>query len=794
MKFTLSWLKTYLNTDATTAQIALALNNVGLEVESVLDAAAALADFKVAQIVEATQHPNADRLRVCKVDTGSEIIQVVCGAPNARAGLKTVLGRPGMVVPANGMVLKLSEIRGVKSEGMLCSVEELGIGGASEGIMELPENAPVGAPFAPIIGLDDPVFDIAITPNRSDCFGVLGIARDLAAAGLGELIAPNKAKIAPKITNTIALKVDVPQPNWCPLFSGRLITGVKNGPSPQWLQDRLTSVGLRPISALVDITNFFTIDRCRPLHVFDADKIAGNLTIRAAHEGEVLEALDGKPYTLAPNMCVIADDAGIQSLAGIIGGMATGCTEGTVNVFVESALWDTYNIAKTGRALGIHSDARQRFERGVDPKSTFDGLDAATQMILDICGGQASELVKIGNYPDDDRLIIFPTSEVKRLTGVNMPEFEMKMTLQALGFYIGNINSDEWRIAPPSWRPDIGGKADLVEEIIRIVGLDRVAATPFPRLPIINKPVLTLRQTRMRIARRTLAAQGYHEAVTWSFISQPEAELFNGNVAELTLENPISSELSVMRPNLLAGLLGTIARNQARGFMDAAVMEVGSVFLGRTPEDQKTFAASISLGQPQGRHWADKGDVADVYRIKEQAYAMLAALGFNAETAQLSTQNLPAHFHPGRSAALKLGKTTIGYFGEIHPSIAQHYDIAGRPIALEFDLEAIPAPRKKPTKARAKLQLNPLQAITRDFAFMVGADVKAGDVQRAVQKADAHITNVRLFDVYSGKGKISLGLEVTLQPQDKTFTQAEIEAMSAAIVSAAAGVGAMLGG
>lgn len=804
MKFTLSWLQQHITFfpakgGKTILEILCeTLNNVGLEVEGVEDRATALKDFTVAEIVEATQHPNADRLRVCKVNTGSEMLQVVCGAPNARAGIKVVLARPGMAVPSNGMVLKLSEIRGVQSQGMLCSLEELNLAEASEGILELPAHFEFGKPFAPQMGLDDPVIDIAITPNRPDCFGIQGIARDLAAAGIGEFKHKKIEPVVGKFPSPVQLQFGIREPEWCPLFAGRLIKGVKNGPSPEWLQKQLKAVGLRPISALVDITNFMTIDRCRPLHVFDADKIKGKLTIRAAHKDETIKALDGKTYTLNPHMCVIADDAGVQSLAGIMGGEASGCTEETVNVFVESALWDEYNIAKTGRALGIHSDARQRFERGVDPQFTIEGLEMATQMILELCGGEASEVVHIGEMPENERMVVFPITEVKRLTGVDMPPFEMKLVLQALGFYVGSVNSDEWRIAVPSWRPDVHGKADIVEEIIRILGLARVEAIPFPRLPIINDPVLTLKQHRVRRARRTLTSRGYNEAVTWSFISESEAKAFDGNIAELTLENPISQELSVMRPSLLPGLLSSIARNQNRGFDDLAFTEIGHVFKNRAPEGQKTYATAIRVGLvSQARHWAEKPQEADFYAIKEDLWAMLEGLGFTPENAQLSTENLPDYFHPGRSVALKLGKVVIGYCGEIHPAIVKQFDVKGRPVALEIDLEAIPAPKKKLTKSRLPLELNPLQSISRDFAFIVEPQVKGGDLLRAVQKAEpAHITGVRLFDVYEGKGmegKKSLALEVTLQPKDKSFTDVEIEAISEKIVkAAAAGVGAVL--
>ncbi|MDU6324397.1 phenylalanine--tRNA ligase subunit beta, partial [Bradyrhizobium sp.] len=595
MKFTLSWLKDHLDTDESVETLANKLTMIGLEVEHLEDKAKLLAPYKIARVVSAEQHPNADRLRVCMVDTGDggAPVQVVCGAPNARAGLISVFSPPGTYIPGKNITLSVGTIRGVESRGMLCSAAELQISDDHDGIMELPADAPIGKPYAEWAGLGDPQFEINLTPNRQDCTGVHGIARDLAAADMGKL---NDPAIKPiKGEFPCPVKVAVEDERLCPGFALRLVRGVKNGPSPAWLQQRLTSIGLRPINALVDITNYMTFDRARPLHVFDANKVKGNLVVRRARDGETLLALDGRTYTLDNSMCVIADDAGVESLAGIMGGEASGCDETTTDVLIESALWNEINIAQTGRKLGINSDARYRFERGVDPAFMVPGLELATKLVLELCGGTPSENVVLGNRFGDDRIIDFPLTEVKRLAGIEVSLTEMRRILTHLGFVVAGAGPVV-KVAVPSWRSDVHGKADIVEEIVRMVGVDKVPMTPFERGDAPRKPVLTPLQLRTRRAKRALAARGMVEAVTWSFISKPAAELFGGGKAELALANPIAADLSDMRPSLLPGLIATVQANADRGFGDAAIFEVGQVFKGDRPEDQFVAASGIRRG------------------------------------------------------------------------------------------------------------------------------------------------------------------------------------------------------
>ena len=585
MKFTLSWLKEHLDTDEPLEKLADKLTMIGLEVEQIEDKAKALAPFSIARVISAEQHPNADRLRVCMVDTGAKNeqglgapVQVVCGAPNARAGLISVFSPPGTFIPGKNITLGVGTIRGVESRGMLCSAAELQISEDHDGIMELPADAPIGAPYAQWAGLGDPVIEINLTPNRQDCTGVHGIARDLSAADMGKFRDPGIKPIKGEFPCPV--KVTVEDATLCPGFALRLVRGVKNGPSPEWLQKRLTSIGLRPINALVDITNFMTYDRARPLHVFDAKKVTGNLTVRRARDGESLLALDGRTYTLDPGICVIADEHGVESLAGIMGGEASGCDENTTDVLIESALWNEINIAQTGRKLGVNSDARYRFERGVDPAFMVPGLELATKLVMELCGGTPSENVVVGNPFGEDRVIDFPLSEVKRLAGIEVPLVEMKRILGHLGFMVAG-SGPVVKIAVPSWRTDVGGKADIVEEIVRIVGVDKVPMTPFERGDAPRKPVLTTIQLRTRRAKRALAARGMVEAVTWSFIAKPAAELFGGGQAELALANPIASDLSDMRPSLLPGLIAAAQANANRGSSDVALFEVGQVFRGR---------------------------------------------------------------------------------------------------------------------------------------------------------------------------------------------------------------------
>src|SRR5919112_1658344 len=655
MKFTLSWLKDHLETSASFDEIVETLTRIGLEVEGVEDKAKALAPYKVASVVSAEQHPNADRLRVCMVDTGEGApIQVVCGAPNARTGMKSVFASPGTYIPGKNITLGVGTIRGVESAGMLCSAAELEISDDHDGIIDLADDAPVGQPYAAYAGLDDPVIEINLTPNRPDCTSVHGIARDLAAAGLGTL----KGDAVPAFRGEgacpvgVTLAFDEGDAHLCPMFALRLVRGVRNGPSPEWMQRRLTAIGLRPINALVDITNYVTFDRGRPLHVFDAAKVTGALTVRRARDGEELQALDGRTYKLDPSMVVIADENGPESIAGIMGGEHSGCDESTTDVLIESALWDPLNIAQSGRKLGIVTDARYRFERGVDPAFTVPGLELATRMVMDLCGGEPSERIVAGEVPTAQRSVAFPWSETKRLSGLDLPRPEMKGTLEKLGFRIAR-DGDTAEVGVPSWRPDVEGKADLVEEVVRIAGLDRVPSTPMTRIEAsVAKPVLTLMQKRTRLAKRLLAARGLVEAVTWSFIAKDEAVLFGGGDERLALANPIASDLSDMRPSLLPGLIKAAQRNADRSFADVALFEVGQCFASDEPAGQTMKAAVVRRGTARaegvGRHW-DGGAVAvDTFDAKADALALLVALGVSTGGMQ-TVPGGPAWFHPGRS-------------------------------------------------------------------------------------------------------------------------------------------------
>lgn len=798
MKFTLSWLKQHLATTADLDSVVATLTKIGLEVEHVHDPAALLKDFVIAAIIEARPHPNADRLRVCMVDTGAGApIQVVCGAANARTGLKSVFAAPGTYIPAKKLTLGKGVIRGVESLGMLCSGAELEISTNHDGIIELVEDAPVGAPYAQWAGLDDPVIDINLTPNRPDAMGVFGIARDLAAAGLGRLIEHPIAPVPGQFPCPIAVALDFSEADahLAPAFAMRLVRGVRNGPSPDWLKNRLLSIGLRPINTLVDITNFLAFDRARPLHVFDANKIAGNLSVRRAHAGETLQALDGRTYRLDENIVVIADDNGVESLAGIIGGEASGCAETTTDVLIESALWDPANIARSGRQLGIVSDARYRFERGVDPGFCLPGLEYATELILELCGGTPSDIALAGAIPEAKPGFVFPWSEVQRLTGLALSTSEMAAILEQLGFSLGRMpgNSNLVMLKAPSWRPDIAGKADIVEEIVRIAGLDKIAAQPLPREETrILAPVLNLMQRRTRSAKRALAANGLVEAVTWSFLSHDQATLFGGGGADLVLVNPIAAELSDMRPSLLPGLIAAAQRNADRGFGDLALFEVGQIFKGADPADQKTAAGGIRRAAARlagpGRHWATGSATVDIFDAKADAFALLNALGVPLGGLQIAATG-PSWFHPGRCGTLQFGpKAIIGHFGEIDPRMLDALDVAGPIVGFELLLNDIPAPKSKPTKTKPKLELSEFMPLERDFAFIVDRAVKAADLLKAAQAADKLlVTQVTLFDVYEGKGipegKKSIAIGVTLQPREKTLTDAEIDAVAGKIVA-----------
>lgn len=795
MKFTLSWLKDHLETEASLDTIVTTLTMIGLEVEGVTDASAALAPFVIARVISAEQHPNADRLRVCMVDPGTgDPIQVVCGAPNARTGLIGVFAPPGTHVPGTGVDLKVGEIRGVESHGMLLSERELGLSDEHSGIIDLPADTPVGTPYATWAGLDDPVIEIAITPNRADCLGVSGVARDLAAAGLGTLKDAPIAAVAGNGPCPVSVTLSFPEGNpICPAFAMRKVSGLTNGPSPDWLRRRLIAIGLRPINALVDITNFLTYDRNRPLHVFDAAEVHGDLSVRRARAGETLLALDGRTYTFDDTMCVIADENGIESIGGVMGGEETGCSEDTTEVLIESALWDPLAIARTGRALNIVSDARFRFERGIDPAFTLCGLELATQMVLDLCGGTASDVVLAGEIPADRKTIAFPVAEVKRLSGLTVPHERIVAILTSLGFEVAG-SGDVLDVTAPSWRADVEGKADLVEEVIRIVGVDEIPSQPMPRLSPVSRKVLTPMQVRTRQARRTLAARGFVEALTWSFVSRPHAEAFGGGKPELALANPIASDLSDMRPSQVPGLVRALQKNADRGMPDQPLFEVGQVFLGDRPDDQKTAATGLRRGTAKpagaGRHWSGNSGPVDVFDAKADALAVLAAIGTPSERVQIS-RDAPSWMHPGRSGTLRLGPIVLGHFGELHPKVLELLDADSPVAAFEIHLDAVPPAKQKPTKVKPAIAISDLMPVARDFAFVVDEAVEAADLVKAARGSDKTlISGVDVFDVYRGTGieagKKSVAIEITLQPRDQTLTDEQIDAVGAKVVAAVA--------
>jgi phenylalanyl-tRNA synthetase beta chain len=790
MKFTLSWLKEHLATTAPAAEIAERLTMIGHELERLVDRAAGLRDFIVGAVVACEPHPNADKLQVCVVDTGSRRLQVVCGAPNARVGIKGVFAPVGTTIPATGTVLKAAAIRGVESAGMLLSEREMGLSDAHAGIVELPAAALTGAPVAAVLGLDDPLFDVAVTPNRADCLGVRGLARDLAAAGLGTLkpLAPPAVhgRFAAPIGVTLAFEAAAAAA--CPHFVGRLIRGVTNGESPAWLKDRLAAVGLRPISALVDVTNYLTLDVCRPLHVFDADKLEGSLVVRLARPGERLAALDGTTYALTPEMTVIADQRGPQALGGVIGGSDTGCGTGTTSVFLESALFDPVRTATTGRRLNILSDARFRFERGIDPAFLIDGLELATRLILDLCGGEASAIVIAGAPPPPPPPIAFRPARVAALTGAAVEPGDQARILADLGFAVDRADAAAWRVTPPTWRADVSAEACVVEEVVRIAGYDRIPVTQLDRPALLPEPVLTAGQRRRALARRSLAAGGLMEAVTFSFLAPSAAAAFGGGDPSLALENPISAELAVMRPSLLPNLLAALGRNADRGLRDMALFEIGPQYRGTRPDDQTTVAAGVRAGRAAGRHWAERGRPVDAYDAKGDALALLAALGQATDKLQLAAGAAPAWYHPGRSAVLRLGPALVlAAFGEIHPGIALAFGVKGPAVGFEVFIDRLPERRQQGTQ-RPPAVLPPLQPVERDFAFVVAAEVPAALLLRAAEGADPLVAGVLLFDVFTGEavgaGRKSLAITVSLQPAERTLTDADIEAVSARIVAA----------
>ena len=797
MKFSLSWLKDHLDTTASVEEIAAKLNAIGLEVEGVEDPAAKLVGFRIAKVLTAARHPDADKLQVLSVDLGDgNPLQVVCGAPNARAGLVGVLGLPGAVVPANGMELKKSAIRGVESNGMMCSTRELELGEDHDGIIELPADAPIGTPFAEYHG-SDPVFDVAITPNRPDCMGVYGIARDLAAAGLGTL-KPVPAKATPG-SFPCPTEIRTDDPDGCPAFYGRVIRGVKNGPSPEWMQARLLSAGQRPISALVDITNYVMLAYGRPAHAYDLAKLTGAIFARRAVDGETVLALNGKEYTLDSEMTVIADDAGVHDIAGIMGGEHSGCSDTTTDVLLEVAYFNSARIGDTGRKLNLTSDARQRFERGVDPAFLDAGLDLLTALILEICGGEASEVVRAGTPPTTPKVVAYDPARSLWLGGVTIPDNTQRATLAALGF----IADDAWNVTIPTWRPDVDGAADIVEEVVRIHGIDNVDSVALPRADGVARPTATPAQKLERRVRRAAAARGLNEAVTWSFLPVPEAEAFaTGNGGLWVLANPISEDMKAMRPSLLPGLLSAVRRNVDRGAASLRLFELGRRYLRGDAghSDERLTLGAVLAGEKTARGWATgKAQPYDAFDAKAEALALLAEAGAPVDNLQVMGEAGP-QFHPGQSGTLRLGpKTVLARFGMLHPATLKQFDIGVPVAAVELFLEAIPGKRGAATFARSAYAPPALQSVTRDFAFLVDAALPAGDLVRTVKGADkANIVAVRLFDDFRGagvpEGQKSLAVEVTLQPGDKSYTEADLKAIAERVTAAAAKLGAVLRG
>jgi phenylalanyl-tRNA synthetase beta chain len=789
MKFTLSWLKEHLETDATLHEITEGMTRIGLEVEEVIDPAALYAPFKVAYVTEAAPHPDADKLRVCQVETDEGMFEVVCGAPNAKTGMYGIFAPVGSQPPAVDFVLKKAKIRGVASSGMLCSEREMGLSEEHDGIIEL-EGAPkIGTPFAEIFGLNDPVIDFEVTPNRPDWNGVAGIARDLAASGLGTLKTPEPKVVPGTFESPQDVDLRFPEEGTrdaCSRFVGRYIRGIKNGPSPAWMQTQLKAIGLRPINALVDITNYVSYDRARPLHVYDADKLKGVIHARLGKPGEQYMALDGNEYEVSAEDCVIADDTGVLGFGGIMGGETTGCTEETTNVFIECAYFDPIRTARSGRSTTITSDARYRFERGVDPRFVRPGMEMATAMILDFCGGEPSEVVDRGRDVWEDRHVSFRPARVEGLTGMAIEEDEMERILTTLGFETDSA-ATPWQVSVPSWRPDIEGEADIVEEVAHIFGFDHLPTTSLPRLDVVAKPVLTLSQNRHRWARRAAASRGFYEAITYSFTHQPWAEAFGGGDTVLELANPISSELAAMRPSILPNLLAAVQRNVDRGVTRIAMFELGPQYRGAEPDEQDTVLSGVRRGAAT-RSWTGPAKEPDVFTMKADALGVLAEVGAPVASFQ-TTADAPSWYHPGRSGTLRMGpKMVLAHFGEVHPGILKTMDVKGPVFAFEIFIDVVPAPRKK-GKTRAVYAVSDFQSVERDFAFVVAADVTADSLLRAARGADKGlIVDVSVFDVFEGasigEGKKSVALSVTLQPTSGTLTDKEIDGVADKVIAA----------
>ncbi len=788
MKFSLSWLKSHLDTDADIHAVSDCLNRIGLEVEGIENPAEKLSAFRIAKVLSAAPHPQADKLQVLSVDAGSGPMQVVCGAPNARAGLVGVFGMPGAVVPANGMVLKVAAIRGVESNGMMCSVAELELGDDHDGIIELPADAPVGQVYADWAGLDDPVIEVSVTPNRQDCMGVRGIARDLAAAGLGTLKPLEVPSITPAFACPTEIRTD--DAEGCPAFYGRVIKGVRNDVSPDWMQTRLKSAGQRPISALVDITNYVMLDHGRPSHAYDLAKLTGAVFARRAQDGETVTALNGKDYVLNAEMTVIADEAGVHDIAGIMGGEHSGCSETTTDMLLEVAYFTPERIAKTGQALALTSDARSRFERGVDPAFLDDAVEIITRLVLDICGGEASDIVRAGQPPVDRKTLAYDTSRCATLGGIDVPAEQQKAILESLGFEV----AADWTVTVPTWRRDIDGPADLVEEVVRIVGLDNIVSVPLPRADGVAKPTATAQQGIERKVRRAAAARGLNEAINWSFLPEKEAAAFGGGT--WSLANPISEDMKVMRPSLLPGLLSATRRNMDRGASSVRLFEIGRRYLS---DSERLTAGIVLAGDKSQRSWASgKAAKFDAYDAKAEVIALLAAAGVATDGLMVMGE-AGDHYHPGQSATLRMGpKNILAAFGALHPATAKAFDLDGTVIAAEIFLDAIPA-KKGAGFMRPAYSPPALQAVTRDFAFLVPEQLASGDLVRAVKGCDKdNIVAVRLFDRFAGQGvpegQVSLAIEVTLQPEEKSYTDEDLKAISDRVVAAAAKQGASLRG
>ena len=790
MKFSLSWLKSHLDTDANLTEITDRLTDIGLELESIENPADALRPFRVARVVAAGPHPNADKLQLLEVDDGSaERWQVVCGAPNARAGMIGVFGPPGTYIPGSDFTLKPAKIRDVESFGMMCSARELELGEDHDGIIELPESAAdaVGQSYADYAQLDDPVIDVAITPNRQDCMGVRGIARDLAASGLGTL----KPLAIPQTDRSgSGPEVAIEDAEGCPAFFGCTVSGVTNGSSPAWMQARLKSAGQKPISALVDITNYVTLDLGRPLHVYDVAKLQGGLVARKAQPGEKLMALNDKEYVLDATMTVIADQAGAHGIGGIMGGAANGTDENTEDVLIECAYFDPAHIARTGQKLMLTSDARQRFERGVDPAFLEEGIAIATALVQESCGGTASEITRAGKAPTEQHTIAYDPGQSASLGGLDVAPDRQKAILEALGFVV----DDNWQVTVPTWRRDVTGWQDLVEEIIRIEGLDNIPSIALPRKAGVAKPTASPEQLAERKARRAAAARGLNEVVNWSFISEKEAAPFGGGT--WALANPISEDLKVMRPSLLPGLIAAAQRNAARGASSIRLFEVGRRYL---ESSEHPTIGLILAGENRPRNWQSGAATRfDVYDAKAEAIAILGSAGAPVDKL-MDFLEAGDHYHPGQSGTVRLGpKKILAAYGVLHPSTCKAMGFKGSAVAAEIFLDAIPL-KKKSDHMRDAFAPPALQAVTRDFAFIVDADLPAGDLVRAVKGADKKlITDARIFDLFEGpsvgEGKKSLAVEVTLQPTDATLTEEDLKALSDKVVANATKLGAELRG